>query len=292
MKLSNKLMFAATMAFAMMMSGATAALAILPIGDVAYVRGANGPWVGQGGEAANVAAMDLAFGAGQWVPTTMAADAGAVFDPVNGFRAIFLEGGDFDALELDAYVTANRVAIESWVARGGSLLLDSAPNEGGDMDWGFGGVTLTDGNNSGTVDAADPAHPIFNGPNAVGVTQFTGNAFGHATITDATGHVMPLIVGATGDGADGLTVLGEMRYGAGLVLFGGMTTDNFHDPQPDAANLRANILHYLYNVSLGPVPDDDPLCGNLIPVGGPHAPWGLAIVPLMLLGVWLVRRKV
>jgi OOP family OmpA-OmpF porin len=31
-------------------------------------------------------------------------------------------------------------------------------------------------------------------------------------------------------------------------------------------------------------------CANLIPVGGPHAAWALAIVPLMLLGIWLVRR--
>jgi len=42
----------------------------------------------------------------------------------------------------------------------------------------------------------------------------------------------------------------------------------------------------------GPGPDGDPLCGNLIPVGGPHAGWGLAIVSLMLLGIWLVRRRV
>jgi len=32
------------------------------------------------------------------------------------------------------------------------------------------------------------------------------------------------------------------------------------------------------------------LCANLIPVGGPHAAWALAIVPLMLLGIWLARR--
>jgi len=42
----------------------------------------------------------------------------------------------------------------------------------------------------------------------------------------------------------------------------------------------------------GPGADDDPLCGNLIPVGGPHAAWAMAIVPLMLLGIWLVRRRV
>jgi len=39
-------------------------------------------------------------------------------------------------------------------------------------------------------------------------------------------------------------------------------------------------------------PDHDPLCGNLIPVGGPHAAWTLAMVALMLVGVLLARRKV
>ena len=32
------------------------------------------------------------------------------------------------------------------------------------------------------------------------------------------------------------------------------------------------------------------LCANLIPVGEPHTAWALAIVPLMLLGIWLARR--
>jgi hypothetical protein len=44
-------------------------------------------------------------------------------------------------------------------------------------------------------------------------------------------------------------VLGEKNYGAGHVLFGGMTTDNFHSPQPEASNLRANIIAYLSGLS-------------------------------------------
>ena len=292
MRMSKKLIFAATMVLAMMMSGATVAFSGVTVSDVAYVRGAIGPWQPEG-DAANVDAMDLAFGAGQWAYWTMAGDAGAVFDPANGYNTVFLEGSDQDALELDAYVTAHRTAIESWVTGGGRLLLNSAPNQGGDMDWGFGGVTLSNSNGAGTVDAVDPAHPIFNGPNAVGVTQFTGTGFSHATITDTTGDVMPLITGAPGDPAEGLIVLGEMRYGVGLVLFGGMTTTNHQSPQPDVLNLRANTLHYLHNVDLQlHGPDDDPLCGNLIPVGGPHTAWAMAVIPLMLLGVWLVRRRV
>ena len=39
-------------------------------------------------------------------------------------------------------------------------------------------------------------------------------------------------------------VLGEQVAGNGHVLFGGMTPDFFHQPQPNAANLVANILAY------------------------------------------------
>lgn len=39
-------------------------------------------------------------------------------------------------------------------------------------------------------------------------------------------------------------MLGEKTFGAGLVLLGGMTTDNWHSPDPEAANLRANIIAY------------------------------------------------
>jgi hypothetical protein len=48
-----------------------------------------------------------------------------------------------------------------------------------------------------------------------------------------------------------------MLFGDGLVLFGGMTTDNFHSPQPQAQNLRANILDYLKTKALDPDVDYD-----------------------------------
>ena len=36
-----------------------------------------------------------------------------------------------------------------------------------------------------------------------------------------------------------------MPWGLGHAMFGGMTTTNFHSPQPNATNLRTNILYYL-----------------------------------------------
>ena len=40
----------------------------------------------------------------------------------------------------------------------------------------------------------------------------------------------------------------------------------------------------------GPIPDDDPLCGNLIPTGK-QSPWTLAILGMLMLGVWVSRRR-
>ena len=130
--------FMSVFVLVMALFGSTAALAVVPISDVAYVRGVSQPW----GVVTNEAAMDLAFGPGNWLSTTMVADAGAVFNPANGYRTIFLEGSDFDALELAAYLNAHRAAIEAWVAAGGRLLLNSAPNEGLDINFGFGGITF------------------------------------------------------------------------------------------------------------------------------------------------------
>lgn len=202
----------------------------------AYIRGASQPW----GVSTNESAMDLAFGAGNWSNLTMAGGV-APFLPGSGYQFIFLEGGDETAVVLDNYLTANRTQIEAFVSAGGRLLLNSAPNEGGNIDFGFGGVTLTYPEHSGSVVAANASHPVFAGPLGPLTTSYTGSSFGHAVVGAA---VTAIIIGAPGDGVAGQTVLGEKVFGSGCVMLGGMTTDNFHDPQPDAHNLRANILSY------------------------------------------------
>ncbi len=235
-----------------------------PTPDVAYLRGTSAPW----GEVTNEAAMDLAFGVGNWADLRMAGGP-APFQPGSGFRFIFLEGGDDTANELNAYLTANRAAIEAFVAAGGRLLLNAAPNEGGDIDFGFGGHLLNYSVGgeffADTVTAADAAHPVFAGPFTPVVADYTGNHFGHAIIN---GPLAPIILSndvpppppvngparlstpvPSGGGFPpvGSVVLGELAFGSGCVLLGGMTTDNFHSPQPEAANLRANILDYTAN---------------------------------------------
>lgn len=231
----------------------------------AYIRGASAPW----GVTTNEAAMDAAFGTGGWDDLRMA-DGPGPFLPGSGHSFIFLEGGDGTAIELNNYLTTYRTEIEAFVNGGGSLLLNSAPNEGGNIDFGFGGVTLTYPADSDSVVAADAAHPVFSGPSTPVVTAYTGSSFGHAIVSGAG--LSPIIIGAPGEPQDGLIVLGELNFGAGLVVFGGMTTDNFHDPQPEAANLRENIIAY---AAAGALPPTGPTGPTAIPT---LSPWALAVL--------------
>lgn len=245
---------------------------------IAYIRGANAPW----GETTNETAMDTIFGAGGWDDLRMA-DGPAPFLPGSGHTFIFLEGGDSTADELNTYLTTYRAQIEAFVNAGGHLLLNSAPNQGGNIDFGFGGVTLTytGSSDSDDVVAANPTHPVFIGPQTPVVTAYTGTSFGHATL--AGGGLSPIIIGAPGDDQDGLTVLGEKTFGAGLVLLGGMTTDNFHDPDPEAANLRANIISYAAEGGTALAPASVPTL----------SPWTLALLAatIGLLGLIGLRRR-
>ena len=245
----------------------------------AYIRGATAPW----GMSTNEAAMDLAFGAGNWSNLTMAGGA-APFLPGSGYRFIYLEGGDRTAIELDNFLTANRPQIEAFVNAGGNLLLNSAPNQGGNIDFGFGGVTLTYPAHSSSVDAAVPTHPIFVGPIGPLPTSFTGGLFGHAVMGPS---VSAIIVGAPGDSVAGQTVLGEKRFGAGCVLLGGMTTDNYQSPQPDAHNLRANILSYgAANCAVPAAPTE----AVPVPLGGLWVYW-MMVVGLAGLGGMGLRKR-
>ena len=197
-----------------------------------YMRSTVGaPW----GESNNEASMDGVFGGGNWDDLRYeTVNTASLFSASNRF--IFMEGGDDNADELEAFIGANQVAMESWVAGGGSLFINSAPNEGDGMSYGFG-VSL---NYAGFVDidphtGVDPAHAIFNGPFGATGNVFEGNAFAHANVTGAG--LTDLILNANGD-----AVLSEMTHGAGFLMVGGMTTLNWQTP--NAFELRQNIIHY------------------------------------------------
>ncbi len=203
-----------------------------------YLRSTAGaPW----GSTSNEFAMSRVFGSNNWQDLRFeTVNSNQLFSPATTF--IFMEGSDVDALELQAFLTANISAIQNWVSNGGSLFLNAAPNEGTGMSFGFG-VTLTYPDTTATGGAALLTHPIFNGPFTPVGTSWSGNSFAHATVS---GNSLTTLIT---NSATGNIVLAEMAYGAGHVLFGGMTTDNFHTPQPQAGNLRANIIAYLGSLS-------------------------------------------
>lgn len=97
-------------------------------------------------------------------------------------------------------------------------------------------LSLVIGQFCGSCTAVDAAHPIFNGPFTPVGTTFQGGFFSHGIVT---GSFAPLIRDANGN-----ALLAERAVGSGLALFGSMTTSNFHTPQPNADNLRRNIIAY------------------------------------------------
>ena len=201
-------------------------------GPIAYVTGTINPW----GNTSNDTAMDTAFGAGNW-------------DKFNGFNAgvlgagydfIFFDGGDGVSTEFHAFVNSNRTAIEDYVSGGGNLLLNMAGWEttGDTLNLGFGITTTVSFQAAmGAGSAVIPAHAIFNGPHSAAGSAWTGNFFAHNYLTGAG--LNPLIVNGIGQ-----TILADLSFGAGYVMFGGLTTPNFHSPGPQAASLRANMLDF------------------------------------------------
>jgi hypothetical protein len=205
-------------------------------GNAAYLRAADyPPW----GSTSNEEAMDLEFGAGAWSDLRYeTADVDTLLS--SQFSFIYMEGGDSNANELEAFVSANIVEIEQWVDAGGTLFLNAAPNEGGSQSWGFGGVTLhyTDFP-SDPGHAVDPGHPIWNGPFLPTSLTFTGNYYAHASVSGPG--LVPHILDADGGNPN----LAELQWGVGRVMFGGLTTSNFWTPTEESLNLRANVIDYL-----------------------------------------------
>lgn len=195
------------------------------------VYGGYEPWY----VTSNSDAMDAVFGDDGWfLEYVETLDPYAVFDENTCF--VYLEGSDAQASELENFLTTNSSIVENWVASGGHLLLNSAPNEGDGMDFGFDGVTLNYSWYTSNVTAYDPSHPIFNGPWTPITTDYTGGSFGHASVSG--GGIDPVII----DTYDASRyVLAEKEWGDGHVIFGGMTPPYFHSPSPDAQNLLQNI---------------------------------------------------
>jgi len=203
----------------------------------AYLRSevAGAPW----GATTNEAAMDLAFGPGRWHDLRYeSVDPAALFSTEYSF--LYLEGSDSNIDELQAFLAVHQGALEAWVAAGGRLLLNAAPNVGGNQAWGFGGVVLQYPYAGGsTGQAADPTHPVWHGPFLPVATSFSGSGYAHAEVAG------PGLTTVILDSDSGTATLAELAWGNGRAMFGGLTTSNFWSPNPQSLHLRANVLAYL-----------------------------------------------
>jgi hypothetical protein len=206
------------------------------------------PWRGGPDYDDYTTSMDAVFGEGMWDDLTYESlNPAIVFS--KAYCYIYMEGSDYDANELNAFLNANRALVEKWVSDGGRLFINAAPNEGGNINFGFGNpaqgipnVTLLYPGFRNSVYAPDVDHPVIQGPFQPTGTQFSGNDFGHGLVCPPG---MNNILEATSDSA---ALLIEAAFGDGYVMFGGMTASGFHSPQPHARNLKWNILEYLKNL--------------------------------------------
>jgi hypothetical protein len=205
--------------------------AVTPGSNAYFMDSGSPPW----GSVNYANAMDAVFGPGNWQSASYADDASVILNDA-GF--LYLEGGDSSANELNAWLGANGSDLEAWVAAGGNLYLNAAPNEGGNINFGFN-VSLNYPDFGNEAHAINGAHPIFNGPFNPVVTDYTGNSFAHSTVSGAG--TVPVMVNE-----NGLTVLGEAPFnGSGNAMFGGITSPQFHTPAAEAQNLLQNILAYV-----------------------------------------------
>ena len=217
---------------------------------ISYVTGPNEPW----NVPHNQQAMDKAFGTGNWNQFTFSNAIGSGILTNTGF--IYIDGGDYCTAGFTSFVDTNRIALEDWVTGGGSLFLNAARvYDYPDLDMGFD-VTLHhefEGTYSRAASAIDPTHTIFTGPNDAG-TSWTGNYFAHEYVTGTD--LTDLISGYTNEGGNYVgNVLGEKDYGLGHLMVGGMTSSYWHNPDPYADNLRANILKYGADCAAAPIPE-------------------------------------
>lgn len=186
----------------------------------------------------NITEMDNVFGVGVWNSGYYSTvDPLAVFADSTCF--VFMEGGDDHALDMKAFLDANITTIENWVFNGGNLFINAAPNEGADINIGFGGCIINYPDYASNVNAVDPTHPIFIGPHVPVGTSWSGTYFGHASVSGPG--LTPLIE----DSFAGFSVCSEKAWGAGKIIAGGMTVTSWDSPSPQCINVRENIFEYL-----------------------------------------------
>ena len=183
--------------------------------------------------------MDDVFGVGGWTTDYFETlDPAVVFGLGTCF--VYMDGSADLADEMESFFDLNEAQIENWVASGGHLFINAAPYEGDGMNFGFDGTHLNYWWYSSQVEAYDPGHPIWSGAFTPVSTSMTGGNYGHASIS-GTGLTPILFDYFSPD----KYICAEKSWGAGDVIFGGMTVTEWHEPLVEAGNFRKNLLSYL-----------------------------------------------
>ena len=204
----------------------------------------------------NVAAMDLAFGAGNWnLGDYTTASGAAVFEPGS---VVFVDGS-LNTAPLQSFLTSNMALIETWLNSGGRLFVNACPGGVITLNLNSNLYQTIDSIDVRTATFANPSHPIRLGPQTA-FDSYEGNWFAHGTV-GATGVYTSVLNGYDSSGGYIAPAVIEARFGAGdqgMLLIGSMTLGHFHwapsagetgSPSANAhgAKLRANMLDYLAN---------------------------------------------
>ncbi len=192
------------------------------------------PW-GQDEDAQNFSAV---FGPGGFTSYNSfgSANPAAIFTAGTNF--VMIEGGADSDVPFQAWLTANETSILNWVAAGGVLLLQSAGWDAG--TYGIGPDSLVqdwyvNASNCGTLTTTGAQFV-----QGVPATQ-CGDYLAHDYV--AGSGFIPLMTGCN----TGATILAEAPYGAGDIIYSGLTDSEWHNDGPGLVSAiiagGANLVH-------------------------------------------------
>jgi len=199
------------------------------------------PW----GNPQDVTCMNNVFGPGGWTQASFSTNPATIFVPTTPF--VMIEGSDWCNSNFPTFMSTNQTLIENWVAAGGRLFINAAPNYGGNQNWGFSNTQLIQPVYAPSVSTTVPTDQIFIGPFTPTATSFTGNYFAHGWI-QGTGLTTTLYDNAYAPNVH--PVLAYKLWGAGVVFFGACTEPNWWNPNPQGINVWQNIFMWVWNFPL------------------------------------------